>query len=100
MNLDPLSPRQRQILRFIADRVEEEGRFPSFREIGDHFALSSPATVKPAPRRAGGEGYLRRAEGHITLHPSLREDRAFPSSAGSRPARRSPPRSTSRADSA
>lgn len=78
MNLESLSPRQRQILRFIADCVEDEGRFPSFREIGEHFGLSSPATVSQHVDALEAKGYLRRRGGHITLHPSLREERGIP----------------------
>lgn len=42
---DNLTKRQRQILDFINDFSHENGYAPSLREIGEHFNLSSPATV-------------------------------------------------------
>jgi repressor LexA len=73
-----LSPRQREILRFLADRAEEEGRFPSVREIGEYFALNSPATVSQHLDALEAKGYLRRRGGHLTLHPNVREERGIP----------------------
>jgi repressor LexA len=76
--MDPLSPRQRQVLRFLADKAEDDGRFPSFREIGAHFGMNSPATVSQHLEALEAKGYLRRRGGHIVLHPSVREERGIP----------------------
>ncbi len=40
-----LSKRQRQILDFITDFIKKHNYSPSFREIGEYFKLSSPATI-------------------------------------------------------
>jgi len=40
-----LTKRQKQILRFLERHITEHGFSPSYREIADHFGLSSPATV-------------------------------------------------------
>lgn len=40
-----LTKRQRQILDFINDFINEYGYAPSLREIGKHFKLNSPATI-------------------------------------------------------
>lgn len=41
----PLTKKQSEVLDFIRDHLEENGYAPSYREIADHFGLSSPATV-------------------------------------------------------
>lgn len=40
-----LTKRQRQILDFITNFINDNGYAPSIREIGDNFSLSSPATI-------------------------------------------------------
>lgn len=40
-----LTKKQAEILEFIRTYLEENNYAPSYREIGDHFGLSSPATV-------------------------------------------------------
>jgi repressor LexA len=40
-----LTKRQREILDYITGFIESAGYAPSIREIGDHFGLSSPATI-------------------------------------------------------
>lgn len=40
-----LTRRQRQILDFIGEFESTKGYAPSYREIGEHFGLSSPATI-------------------------------------------------------
>ncbi len=42
---DNITKRQRQILDFINDFSGEHGYSPSYREIGEHFGLSSTATI-------------------------------------------------------
>ena len=44
-NTEELSPRQKQILRFITKEIKENGYAPSVREIGKAVGLSSTATV-------------------------------------------------------
>ncbi len=40
-----LTKKQTEVLAFIRSYVEDFGYAPSYREIGEHFSLSSPATV-------------------------------------------------------
>jgi repressor LexA len=41
----PLTKKQSDVLNFIRAHIEDYGYAPSYREIGEHFGLSSPATV-------------------------------------------------------
>ncbi|MBM5789562.1 transcriptional repressor LexA [Candidatus Parcubacteria bacterium] len=43
--MPPLTKKQSEVLDFIRSHIKEYGYAPSYREIGDHFGLSSPATV-------------------------------------------------------
>lgn len=40
-----LTKKQAEVLDFIRSHIEDRGYAPSYREIADHFGLSSPATV-------------------------------------------------------
>lgn len=40
-----MTPKQRKILDFIAETIDQKGFTPSFQEIGDHMGLRSLATV-------------------------------------------------------
>ena len=56
-----LSKRQRQILDFITDFIKRKGYAPSYREIGDHFRLSSPATIHAHIENLREKGMLKTA---------------------------------------
>ena len=43
--MPPLTKKQANILAYIRRHIEDNGYAPSYREIADHFELSSPATV-------------------------------------------------------
>lgn len=43
--MSTLTKKQSEVLQFIRQHIEEHGYAPSYREIGEHFGLSSPATV-------------------------------------------------------
>lgn len=55
----PLTKRQKQILDFISEHVMANGYAPSYREIAEHFGLSSPATVFEHIKALEDKGYLR-----------------------------------------
>lgn len=55
-----LTPRQREILRFVQDTVVDRGYPPSVREIGAAVGLTSPSTVHGHLARLSELGYLRR----------------------------------------
>lgn len=54
-----LTKKQRQILDFITEFIEEKGYAPSIREIGEHFNLSSPATVHAHIENLKSKGFLK-----------------------------------------
>ena len=55
----PLTKKQSEVLDFIREHLEEHGYAPSYREIADHFGLSSlprsMVTSKPCWRKASSE---------------------------------------------
>lgn len=55
-----LSKRQRQILDYIVQAVEDRGYPPSVREIGEAVGLASPSTVHAHLHSLEEKGYLRR----------------------------------------
>lgn len=72
-----LSPRQRQIIKFITDYYRQNGYGPSVREIGQNVGLSSPASVQNQIRNLKNMGYLKHCPSKSrTLMPSdlLREE--------------------------
>jgi repressor LexA len=58
-----LTPRQKEILEFIARFLEKRGYAPSLKEIGSEFGLSSPATVHKHLSALESRGRIRRSRG-------------------------------------
>jgi repressor LexA len=56
-----LTRRQREILDFVREFVDENGYSPSLEEIGARFGLSSVATVHKHVQHLVEKGYLRKA---------------------------------------
>jgi len=56
---DSLTKRQKEILDYIDDFIADKGYAPSYREIGDHFGLSSSATVAEHVQTLQNKGYLK-----------------------------------------
>jgi repressor LexA len=54
-----LTKRQREILDYITEFNNSNGYAPSLREIGDHFGLSSPATVHAHIENLKKKGFLK-----------------------------------------
>ena len=61
--MQPLTPRQHQILTFIANYIEVCGRAPLLREISAGFGLRSPATARAALIHLERKGYVARRAG-------------------------------------
>lgn len=61
--MQPLTPRQQQILEFIRDHDEQNGRPPSVREIARHFRLASPRAVSDHLDALERKGHLQRRPG-------------------------------------
>ncbi|HEY1074554.1 MAG TPA: transcriptional repressor LexA [Patescibacteria group bacterium] len=55
----PLTPRQREILDYITGFVDSNDYSPSYREIAEHFNLSSTATIAEHIETLKTKGYLR-----------------------------------------
>ena len=58
---EQLTKRQRQILDFITDFTNDNSYAPSLREIGDHFGLSSPATIHAHIEALQKKGLLKKS---------------------------------------
>ena len=56
----PLSERQRRILEFLGEYIEENGYPPSIREIGSAAGISSTSVVSYNLRRLEERGYISR----------------------------------------
>jgi repressor LexA len=56
----PLTRRQKQILDYIGEYIDEWGYAPSFEEIADHFGYSSLATVHEHLSNLERKGYIRK----------------------------------------
>lgn len=54
-----LTKRQREILDFITEFIEDKGYAPSIREIGEHFGLNSPATIHVHIENLKTKGFLK-----------------------------------------
>lgn len=54
-----LTKRQREILDFITEFMNDNGYAPSIREIGDNFNLSSPATIHVHLENLRNKGFLK-----------------------------------------
>jgi repressor LexA len=60
--MEPLTKRQAQILQYITEHITDHGYAPSYREIGQHFGLSSTATIAEHIESLKAKGYLSHEE--------------------------------------
>jgi repressor LexA len=60
-HVQPLTKRQREILDYLADFIQQHGYAPSLEEIGRRFGLSSLATVHKHLTNLQEKGFIRRA---------------------------------------
>jgi repressor LexA len=68
----PLTKRQREILGFIVATIRDRDRFPSYREIGRRFGLTSTATVSQHLEALVAKGFLERVGRRLMLTPESR----------------------------
>ena len=59
--MQPLTKRQREILNYLADFIQQQGYAPSLEEIGPRFGLSSLATVHKHLTNLEEKGFIRRS---------------------------------------
>jgi len=76
--LDQLSPRERQVLRFLATFVEIEGYLPSTRLVAADCGLRSPSSAARIVRALEGEGFIQRDVGNPRLAVVTVPDRRPP----------------------
>src|SRR5206468_4397679 len=55
-----LTPRQKKILGFLRDEIEQRGYPPSIREIGEAVGLASSSSVAHQLRVLEGKGFIKR----------------------------------------
>src|SRR6476661_11288761 len=60
-SLQPLTKRQREILDYLQDFIQQHGYAPSLEEIGRRFSLSSLATVHKHLTNLQEKGFIKRA---------------------------------------
>jgi repressor LexA len=58
--METLTKRQKEILDFLAEFIDERGYAPSLEEIASHFHLSSPSTVHKHLLNLEKKGFIRR----------------------------------------
>ncbi len=76
----PLTKRQREILDYLNDFIQQHGYAPSLEEIGRRFSLSSLATVHKHLSNLQEKGFIRRAWNRsrsVELVPSRASVRAL-----------------------
>jgi repressor LexA len=73
-----LTRRQREILDYILSSIRMKDRFPSYREIGRRFKLTSSATVSQHLDALIKKGFLAKAGGQLMLSPEIRGFRGVP----------------------
>lgn len=73
-----LTKRQREILDYIVSSIRKRDRFPSYRDIGRKFRLSSSATVSQHLDALVKKGFLSRTGSELMLSPRARAVRGVP----------------------
>ena len=58
-----LTPKQKDVLKFICSEVRSKNIAPTIREIASHFGFSSTGTVRDYLKALTTKGYIRVAEG-------------------------------------
>jgi repressor LexA len=76
--MKPLTQRQRQILDYIVASIRDRDRFPSYREIGRRFRLTSSATVSQHLNALIKKGFLARVGKRLMLAAEYRPVRGIP----------------------
>ncbi len=74
-DLDALTPRQREIYRFIREKIQTRGYGPTVREIGNHFDIKSPNGVMCHLKALQKKGLIHR-EANMSRAIQLLQDPA------------------------
>lgn len=68
--LQPLTPKQKDVLDYIIQFINDRGYAPSFREIADGLALASPSTVHVHIQALRSRGFLKSGGAARELEPT------------------------------
>ncbi len=79
---ESLTDRQKAVLSFIQDHIEETGYPPTIREIGDHLGIKSTNGVNDHLKALERKGYLERKTGKSRALKPMREPDGSPISDG------------------
>lgn len=74
-----MTKRQKQLVDFLRDYIDDHGYAPTLDEIGRHFGLASLATVHKHLRNLEEKGFIKRLANHsraMELSPTVRGARA------------------------
>ena len=72
--MEPLTRKQKEIFDYISNFLSENGYAPSYREIGEHFNLSSVATVAEHVNTLRNKSYLEIGDGGEARSIQLSQD--------------------------
>lgn len=78
MSRKKLTTKQHAFLQFLLEYVHENGLWPTYREIVDHFGYRSPNSVTQNLQALHKKGYLRRDEAGFHLVHHERAERGIP----------------------
>jgi len=68
--LSPLTPKQKEVLDYIIEFINDRGYAPSFREIADGLNLASPSTVHVHVQALRSRGFLKVGSSARELEPT------------------------------
>lgn len=63
MTTENLTPKQKEVLKYIYEQIRFKQLAPTIREIGEHFGFSSTGTVRDYLSALVNKGYIRIEEG-------------------------------------
>lgn len=73
--MNPLTKRQAEILEYVTEYIRDHNYAPSYREIGQHFGLSSTATVAEHIEALKQKGHLLHEENLArSIQPAVQAD--------------------------
>lgn len=81
--MEPVTPRQLEILRFVRDSRSTNGFSPTMQEIGDHLGLTK-VTAFEHVRALEKKGLLRRGAKHKARSLQVSDDVTFPDETGAK----------------
>lgn len=67
---NPLTPKQKEVLDYIIEFINDRGYAPSFREIADGLSLASPSTVHVHIQALRSRGFLKAGGSARELEPT------------------------------